>query len=1002
MKNALMPRICRYFVVLIAPFLAGYAIAAADIVSAKRPIDHADFDSWKSIATPVLSRDGRWLAYSYQPQDGDGELVLRELATGKESREPIGALPPPILTPNEENPDAPPMPRAIKVYFTSDSRFLVATTFPYKAEVVAARKAKKKPEEMPKGGLLVVDLSSGAGSRIANVKSVQVPAKGGSVIAIQKEEVKAEPAKAAEPKVVAAKADADDEASDQAAARAPAPADKKEFGTDLIVRDLAGGSERVLGDVAEYSLSRDGNNLLYTVASKTDTDNGAYLLSTREAGAKPVALLSGKGKYLKLSWDREQTQAAFVSDHDDADAKAPQFKVYHWLRGSTAANELAAAGIPGFPAGMTVSDKGPAGTLAFSRNGKKLYVPAAAPGKAPRGPDAGPVDEEKVTADLWRWNDDVVQSVQKVRATQERNRSYRGVFDLASRAYVQIADAAMRTASFSDDGTRAVGADDSAYRRMTDYDGAYADLYVINTETGARKLAVKQLRQAGRAATTQDQWSPDGKWLVYFQNKHWHLLNSADGSHRNLTEKLVAKVFDEDHDTPEPAGPYGAAGWVNDSSSLLVYDRFDVWQLFVDGRAAKNLTHGVGRNTKIRFRVQRVEPIEEGEEERGFDAAKTLVLRGESEETRATGFYSTKLSAATPPSRLIWGDKSVRYVGRALDADVLMMTAQRFDTFPDLHITTSSFAKVEKVSNGAAQQAPFLWGSGELMPFTSAKGVKLQAALYKPANFDPKKKYPLMVYIYERLSQEVHSFKPPLPSHNINFSQYTSNGYLVMTPDIVYTTGYPGRSAMESVLPAIAALVKQGFVDEKAIGIQGHSWGGYQIAYMVTQTNVFRAAEAGAPVGNMTSAYSGIRWGTGLPRQFQYEQSQSRIGKPLQEAPQLFLANSPVFHAKNVKTPLLILANDNDDAVPWYQGIELFLALRRYQKEAFYFNYNGEFHGLRRRADQKDYARRMQQFFDHYLKGAPAPEWMQKGILFIDRDEEKIVFPKMKVTGAAK
>jgi dipeptidyl aminopeptidase/acylaminoacyl peptidase len=253
-----------------------------------------------------------------------------------------------------------------------------------------------------------------------------------------------------------------------------------------------------------------------------------------------------------------------------------------------------------------------------------------------------------------------------------------------------------------------------------------------------------------------------------------------------------------------------------------------------------------------------------------------------------------------------------------------------------------------------------------------------------------------MVYIYERLSQDVHTFKTPAPGHNVSFPLYTSNGYLVLTPDIVYTEGQPGQSALRAVLPAIESLVRQGFVDERAIGISGHSWGGYQIAYMLTQTSLFRAAEAGAPVGNMTSAYSGIRWGSGMPRQFQYEKTQSRLGRPLAEAPHLYIENSPIFHVQRITTPLLLLHNDADDAVPWYQGIELFLALRRYDKPAWLWNYNGGLHGLRRRADQKDFARRAWQFFEHYLRGAPAPEWMEKGVPFIDREEEKLRFNSAK------
>jgi dipeptidyl aminopeptidase/acylaminoacyl peptidase len=219
-----------------------------------------------------------------------------------------------------------------------------------------------------------------------------------------------------------------------------------------------------------------------------------------------------------------------------------------------------------------------------------------------------------------------------------------------------------------------------------------------------------------------------------------------------------------------------------------------------------------------------------------------------------------------------------------------------------------------------------------------------------------------------------------------------SQGYLVLMPDISYTIGAPGQSALKCVLPAIQAVVDRGYVDENAIGIQGHSWGGYQIAYMVGHTRRFRAAEAGAPVGNMTSAYNGIRWGSGLPRQFQYEKTQSRIGAPLWERPMRFIENSPVFFADRISTPLLILHNDQDDAVPWYQGIELYLSLRRNGKEVYLFNYNGEKHGLRKRINQKDYSLRMMQFFDHFLKGAPKPAWMDRGIPYLEREEEKEKF----------
>jgi dipeptidyl aminopeptidase/acylaminoacyl peptidase len=674
------------------------------------------------------------------------------------------------------------------------------------------------------------------------------------------------------------------------------------------------------------------------------------------------------------------------------------------VRGNGSANEVVLNKESGMREGLPPSDRG---TLAFSWDGKKLYVPTAPPAKPPRAADAVP-EEERVVADLWRWNDDYVQPIQRVRAVQERNRTYRAVFDIASKRLTPIADEGMRTVVLSDDGTRAIGLDDRAYRRLTDFDGGYNDVYLIDTATAKSQLVAKKQRSAGGGpgGTGAFQWSPDGKWVLFYREQHWHVLNTADGKSRNLTASLSEKTkrafFNEEQDTPGPKGSYGTAGWLSDSSSALVYDRFDVWQVFADGRAPRNLTNDAGRKDKVRLRVQPLEPVDEDDDERGINPSKPLVLRGESEVTRATGFLRTGFANGVKLERLIWGDANHRVVTRARDAERVVMTASRFDRYPDLQLTDTNFATPRAVTEVGKQTAAFLWGSAELMPFTSAAGKPLSAALYKPANFDPKKKYPLMVYIYERLSQNVHNFVDPRPSNGINASLYTSNGYVVLMPDIVYGAkgwGKPAQDAMDAVMPAVDKLVKRGFIDEKSIGIQGHSWGGYQIAWMVTRTNRFRAAEAGAPVGNMTSAYSGIRWGSGLPRQFQYEQGQSRIAKPLSADPKSYIEASPIFAAHKVTTPLLILHNDADDAVPWYQGIELFLALRRHNKEAYLFNYNNQLHNLRRRADQKDFALRMHQFFDHFLKGAPAPEWMTKGINFLDRDEEKDVFRKTREGG---
>ncbi|KPK75369.1 MAG: hypothetical protein AMJ79_11415, partial [Phycisphaerae bacterium SM23_30] len=363
-----------------------------------------------------------------------------------------------------------------------------------------------------------------------------------------------------------------------------------------------------------------------------------------------------------------------------------------------------------------------------------------------------------------------------------------------------------------------------------------------------------------------------------------------------------------------------------------------------------------------------------------IDPGETLLLKAVDQQTMAQGFYHDRVRGDRLPRKLIMLDKSIGNPNKAADAERFMFTRSAFDEFPDLWIGDTDFQNLRKISNVGKQLDKFIWGNAELRDFYSSDGKPLKGILVKPENFDPKNQYPLMVYIYETLHSGLHNFRAPSAGTSISVPYYVSNGYVVWQPDIEYDTGYPGRDALKCVLPGIQMLIKEGFINPKAIGIQGHSWGGYQISYMVTQTNIFAAAEAGAPVSNMVSAYGGIRWSSGMVRQFQYERTQSRLGASLWEVPMRYLENSPIFWADKIQTPLLILHNDQDGAVPWYQGIEFIMALRRLNKVGFMFNYNGEEHGLRQEVNQKDFTVRMQQFFDHYLKGAPTPDWMINGI----------------------
>jgi dipeptidyl aminopeptidase/acylaminoacyl peptidase len=523
----------------------------------------------------------------------------------------------------------------------------------------------------------------------------------------------------------------------------------------------------------------------------------------------------------------------------------------------------------------------------------------------------------------------------------------------------------------------ALGTSEMPYRQLVSWDATYRDIYVVDPATGgAKKVASK--------TKGYPTLSPAVQYISWYaeEDSCWRVHAIKKGTTANITAKVPYPVYNELNDVPGEPSPYGMMGWTEDDKDVLVYDRYDIWRLDPEGKKEpENLTRGMGRKEQVRFRYIKLDPEEK------FIKRDALVLLDEfSMLDKSSGFATLKLGDNQRPRVLLMQPYDFSNPQKAENAEKLIMTKSNFRECPDLHVTDMSMTQLEKVSDINPQQKDYLWGTVELMTWIAGDGKPIEGLLYKPENFNPRKKYPLLSYFYERNSDNLHRyFAPSPPSSSVNISLYVSRGYIIFVPDIRYQIGYPGKCAYDCVVPGILALIGKGFIDSSRIGIQGHSWGGYQVAYLVSHTKMFAAAEAGAPVTNMTSAYGGIRWESGMSRMFQYEKSQSRIGATLWETPLLYIENSALFDAPNIETPLLMLHNDADGAVPWYQGIELFTALRRLGKPAWMLNYNGEPHGIRQRKNQKDFALRMLQFFDHYLMGQPAPVWMTKGIPAIEK-----------------
>ncbi|HEX8848686.1 MAG TPA: prolyl oligopeptidase family serine peptidase [Gemmatimonadaceae bacterium] len=937
---------------------------AAQEGQVRRPLTQADWDIWKSIVGTTVSPDGKWVAYSIAPQVGDGELVIRSTTSSTEYRVPRGYIGRPQLVPNADSNWTAPAPQ-----WTPDSRHVLALTYAPRAVFEQARRAKKKPADQPKATLAIVSVADGSVDSVRRVRSFRVPRERGNVVAILLEPTdSAAAARGADstskaPGVAAATPGGQPRpiAGDTSAKR------KKDTGSPLIVRDLGGSAaEATIADVSSYAFPDSGAWLAYTVSSKSGASDGAYLREL--ASGRTVTLLAGAGEYREPAFDRAGRQVAFVADRDEYGRDKPRFALYHATVGAPAREVVAEDAL----GEMVVSGRG---RVTFTRDGSAVVFGAALPPV-----DSIPADSlaDKAVFDLWHWKDARLQPQQRIEAGRDRDRSFTSVWQVKSGRVVRLGSDSIPRVTVSDDGKVALAVTSVPYSIEAMWGEGGSDVILFDATNGRRTL-VKQRAPFGATL------SPDAKYVVWFDSGSWRSYSVKSGARANLTGSLSVRFDQEDWDTPSTPAPWGIAGWTTGDASLLVYDRFDVWELDPAGKRAPRLaTDGAGRRDSTVLRVVRLD-----EDEPFIPSDATLLLRAFNDVTKASGFWRDRLGASSQPERIVMADVAFGQPIKAKRADSYVVSRGTFADFPDLY-AGSSLASLARISDANPQQSRYAWGSVELVHWRSDDGVPLQGLLYKPAAFDSTKQYPMVVYYYERLSDNLHQYVAPFGRNVINPTHYASNGYLIFEPDIAYTTGYPGPSALKSVVPGVQSLIDRGFVKRDAIGLQGQSWGGYQTAYMITQTTMFRAAMAGAPVANMTSAYGGIRWESGLARAFQYEKGQSRIGGSVWETPMRYLENSPLFAADRIRTPLLIMSNDGDGAVPWYQGIELFVALRRLNKEVYLLDYNGDGHNPRKRANQLDVAMRMQQFFDHHLKGAPAPDWMERGIPFLDKGRDQI------------
>jgi dipeptidyl aminopeptidase/acylaminoacyl peptidase len=899
----------------------------------KSPLDHSVYDNWKSISSKSISHNGSLITYVINPQEGDGQLFLYDI----------------------KNSSYDSVQRGYKPVLSSNSNMLIFNIKPQFDTVRAAKLKKVKKDKLPKDSLGIWVTANGEIKKFAKLKSYKVPNKESDWVAflMEKQDAKKDTLK-----------------SDTINVKKKAKGKKKKKGDLLVIMNPITGDSVSFGNVTKYAFSKNGELCAFVsvVGDSIDSVHVAYYNTNK---MKYTSAFNKPGFSENISVDEQGKQFAFTYSTDTIKEKA--FGLYYSNLAKDNLNLISGDNFSNLTADWSVSKNG---KIYFNEAGTELYFDTA-----PK-PEPAPKDtltkDEKVNVDIWNWKDIQLQPQQLKQLEKEKKRSYTAVYFPKKDKVIQLADEKIKSVAINpkSKGNYSLGYDHKPYQRMTSWEASrYQDAYLINRETGEKTLVLSKL-------ASSIQLSPDQKSILWYNiaDSSWNSYNINTEISINLTNNLDVNFFNEKNDVPNEAYPYGFAGWTKNSEPV-VYDAFDLWQFDPKGdKEPMNITLGEGRKHKIKFRYVKLDKNLQYLPEK-------LMLSAFYKSSKDAGFYWLNAKSRTIPEKLLVDSFIFSPPLKSNNADVLIWTEQSFEIYPDLFWSNIDFTEISKITNANPQQSNYLWGNVELVDWVSFNGDSLQGLLYKPENLDPNKKYPMLVYFYERYSDKLHRYYTPKPIRSvINFSYYVSNDYLIFIPDIVYTEGYPGPSAFDCIISGTQTMCdKYDYIDRSRLGIQGQSWGGYQVAYLVTQTNMYKAAMAGAPVSNMTSAYGGIRWGSGMSRAFQYEQTQSRIGGNLWDKLPLYMLNSPLFSADRVETPLLIMHNDKDGAVPWYQGIELFSALRRLDKPVWMLVYNGAPHNLKRRADSKDLTVRMQQFFDFYLKDAQEPVWMKYGVPAIDK-----------------
>lgn len=891
-----------------------------------------DLDQWERLGAATLSPNGAWMAVTIGRVSEEGELRIHSTSSDSVIVVPFGMRP----------------------SFSSDSRWIAYSIGVSEEEREAA--SDRDREVYDKVGL--VDLTTGE-QTIRDDFASFLFSDDGRYLSLRRYK----------------------------------PEDKESSGVDVVVHDLSARTDMSFGNVSEMVWQDDGTLLAMTTDADDQVGNGVTVYDP--ATGRIRSLDTDAATYRQLSWREGSSDLVVYRSAVEEAFEDTAHVALVWRdleRDQPRGFSLSAEANPSFPASMRIVEfRAPT----WSDDGETLFVGIQERRPAPPGCDdedsgeagragdrveeCGDADEDAPGVEIWHTLDRDPVPQQRVRERQLRQVNYLSAWNVESGRFVQLGDDLTEVTTLVDGGAHVIGRDETPYDEHAMFRQQFSDLYAIDVETGAKSPVTD--RMTGTAVS-----DPGGRYIVWFSGDHWYAYDLEDARTRNITENVETSFVDLDvTPTREQMPSFGIAGWLEDGRHILLNDEWDVWRVALDGSGGEALTTGVHDN--VRYRVVSADLDGDGD---GIGSDERIYYSVYGEWTKRAGFAGAEIG--DEPEMLIWEDKMfggfVTPFMKAEDADVFAFRMESFDDSPDYFVADADLEGLRQVTRTNPFHDDYAWGRVELVDYENEWGRRLQGVLTYPANYDPSQSYPMIVYHYELLSQGMHQYQIPDPTQYYNQQIWSQNGYFVLRPDVVYRDRRPGQSNVETLRPAVAAAVAQApSIDSERMGLIGHSWGGYQTTYFVTQDDLFASAVAGAPLTNLMSMYLSFYWNSGGTDARIFEISQGRMQVPWWEDWDSYEANSPIHHIQNMETPLLMMFGTNDGAVEYNQGVEFYNAARRLGKQMVLLSYDGENHGLAREPNQLDYQRRIMQWFGHYLKGEPAPDWISTGVPYITQKD---------------